>query len=97
MSALCNSPREGECFRLGCGAPSSSRGQLAQQSPPFWHQDWLSGKPFFHRQGRPGRAGVGFRMILAHYVEFALYFYYYDIGPASDYQALDPGVWGHPI
>ena len=33
-------------------------------------------------------------MIQAHYIYWALYFYYYSISSTSDHQALDSGVWG---
>ena len=76
---------------------SPSWGQLAQRSPRFLALGLAFRKAIFPQTGEAGRAGVGFRMIQAHYIEFALYFYYYDIGPASDHQASDPGVWGQPI
>ena len=37
------------------------------------------------------RGGLG--MIQAHYINYALYFYYYYISFSSDHQALDPGGW----
>ena len=33
-------------------------------------------------------------MIRAHYIYYALYFYYYYISCTSDHQTLDPGDWG---
>ena len=36
----------------------------------------------------------GFRIIQAHIIYCALYFYYYYINSTSDHQALDPGGWG---
>ena len=33
-------------------------------------------------------------MIQAHYIDCALYFYYYYISSTSDHQALDPEGWG---
>ena len=41
-------------------------------------------------QGQGGWVG----MIQAHYGYCAFYFYYYYISFTSDYQALDPRVWG---
>ena len=38
--------------------------------------------------------GGWFGMIQAHYGYCAFYFYYYYISFTSDYQALDPRVWG---
>ena len=38
--------------------------------------------------------GDGFRMIQAHYIYCASYFYYYYISHTSDHQMLDPGGWG---
>ena len=35
----------------------------------------------------------GFRIIQAHIIYCALYFYYYYIISTSDHQALDPGGW----
>jgi len=55
----------------------------------FGTKDEFPGRQFFHGTGR----GNGFRMIQAHYVYCALYFYYYYISSTSDHQALDPG-WG---
>ena len=40
-----------------------------------------------------GRGG-GFRIIQAHYIYCALYFYYYHISSTSGHQALDPRGWG---
>ena len=49
----------------------------------FWHQGSVSGKKW-------GK-GDGFRMIPAHYIYGALYFYYGYISSNSDHQAVDPG------
>ena len=38
--------------------------------------------------------GDGFRLIQACYIHRTLYFYYYYINSASNYQALDPRDWG---
>ena len=38
--------------------------------------------------------GDGFRMIQAHYIYYAIYFYYYSISSTSDRQAIDPADWG---
>ena len=35
--------------------------------------------------------GGGFRMVLGHYIYYALYYY---IHSTSDHQALDPRGWG---
>ena len=40
---------------------------------PFWHQGQVLWKTIFPRTG----VGDGFRMIQAHYIYCALYFYYY--------------------
>ena len=56
----------------------------------FGTKDQFPGRQFFHGTGR----GNGFRMIQAHYVYCALYFYYYYISSTSDHQALDPGGLG---
>ena len=54
-------------------------------------KDQFPGRQLLHGMGR----GNGFRMIQAHYVYCALYFYYYCISSTSDHQALDPGEgWG---
>ena len=38
--------------------------------------------------------GVGFGMIQMHYIDCALYFYYYYISSTSDHWAIDLGGWG---
>jgi len=38
--------------------------------------------------------GVGFGMIQVHYIDCALYFYYYYISSTSDHWAIDLGGWG---
>ena len=52
----------------------------------FGTRNWFHGRQFFHRLGS-GREC--FRMIRAHYIYCALYFYY--ISSTSDHQSLDPG------
>ena len=47
---------------------------------------------FSTEEGWEGRDG--FKMIQAHYIYCALYFYYYYMSSISDHQALDPGSWG---
>ena len=58
---------------------------------PFGHQGLVSWKTIFPWTKGGGRDG--FRMIRAHYIYCALYFYYYYISSTSDHQTLGPGDW----
>ena len=62
---------------------------IGQWFPTFWHQGLVSWKTIF-----PWTRGWrdGFRVIQAHYIYCALYFYYYYISSTSDHQGLDPEV-----
>lgn len=54
---------------------------------PFWYQEPVSKKTIFPWMGD------AFRVIQAHYIYFALYFYYFTSAPTSDHRALDLEVW----
>ena len=56
----------------------------------FGIRDWFQERQFFPWTG----GGDGFRMIRAHYIYGALYFYYDYISSTSDHQVLDPRDWG---
>ena len=58
--------------------------RLSSRGPqPFWYQEPVSKKTIFPWMGD------AFRVIQAHYVYFALYFYYFYISSNSDHWALD--------
>ena len=59
---------------------------------PFWHQGTGSVEDNFSTDGESGGRD-GFWMIQAHYIYYALNFYYYYISSTSDHQALDPRGW----
>ena len=65
---------------------------LVQWSPIFMAPGTGFLEDSFFTYQRGGRDG--FRMIQAHYIYHALYFYYYYISCTSDHQALDAGSWG---
>ena len=64
---------------------------FCSDSRPFWHQRLDSWKRIF-----PWTEGWAyrFRMIQAHCMYCALYFYYYYISSTSGHQASDPRGWG---
>ena len=61
-----------------------------------WSRTFLAPGTSFVEGNFPMDLGVegGFRMIQAHYIYCALYFYYYYINSSSDHQALDLRGWG---
>ena len=65
------------------------KGMLFKTAVPnlFGTRDQFHGRYFFH-EPRVGRDG--FRIIQAHYIYCAIYFYYYYISSTSDHKALVP-------
>ena len=66
--------------------PSLPPNSIRQQSPTFG----ATGNSFMEYNFFPqiGDKSSGFRMIRAHYIYCALYFYYYYVSSTSDHQAL---------
>ena len=81
---LCPQDSPGKNTGVGCHLLFN----LGQQSPNLFG---TQGQVWWKTSFTWTRGGLG--MIQAHYINCALYFYYYYISFSSDHQAIDPGGW----
>ena len=70
----------------------SLRNAIQQWSPTFLAPGTHFMEDIFFPHDWGGRDGLG--MIQAHYIDCALYFYYYYISSTLDHWAIDLGGWG---